>query len=316
MNGDNLPRLSDKEILSRIANPIGSRTLKDLASEKKEAVIIFDDMTRPTQTSRIVTHVLDALRKGGISDDHIRFVDALGAHGANSRIDFAKKMGEQIVEGFPIYNHNPFGNLTEVGETVNGTPVKINSEVMACDLKIGIGCIIPHSMTGFTGGGSIIVPGVASIETICYNHCSVGGECFENISTTGWKPAEGNRARADIDEAARLAGLDFKVDVVVNGEGEISSASAGDFFAQHAEGAKAAKEVYSTDFQGSYDVVVSNTYPRANQAVTGMNLAVQAVKEGGVIVLIVDSPEGQCTHYVYGKFGKKLGGTLWSSPPV
>ena len=31
--------------------------------------------------------------------------------------------------------------------------------------------------------------------------------------------------------------------------------------------------------------------------------------------MIVDSPEGQNAHYLYGKFGKNLGGRLWSRPP-
>jgi hypothetical protein len=33
-------------------------------------------------------------------------------------------------------------------------------------------------------------------------------------------------------------------------------------------------------------------------------------------VLLVNSPEGQNAHYLYGKFGKHLGGKLWARPPA
>ena len=44
---------------------------------------------------------------------------------------------------------------------------------MACDLKIGIGCIVPHAFSGFGGGGKIILPGVSHIDSIAYNHGTV-----------------------------------------------------------------------------------------------------------------------------------------------
>ena len=43
-----------------------------------------------------------------------------------------------------------------------GTPVRINREVMAADLKIGIGCVTAHPNTGFSGGGKI-TPGDIAI---------------------------------------------------------------------------------------------------------------------------------------------------------
>jgi len=315
MNGYDAPRLTDSQIRARLGEAIHSRPLRQLASKKTEVTVIFDDMTRPTQCVRLVPHILNELQSGGISEDRIRFVVALGAHGANNRTDFVKKLGEETVQKFPVYNHNPFGNLTDVGTTKRGTPLQINSEVMACDLKIGIGCIVPHSMAGFTGGGKIILPGVSSMEAICYNHCDIGGECFERISSSGWRGVEGNIIRNDIEEAARLAGLDFKVDVVVNELGEISGLFAGDFVEEWKKGVEIGKRVYSTSCPSNVDVVVANAYLKENQAATAMNIAAETVAEGGAVVLIANAPEGQYTHYAYGKFGKKLGGKLWARPP-
>jgi len=316
MYGYKAPELTNRQIEAAIAKPIHSDTLSKLASRRSEAVILFDDITRPTQCSGIVPHVLAGLAKGGITDDHIRFIAALGAHAANNRVDFVNKIGEDAVRKYRVYNHNPFANLRDLGVTKRGTPVQINEEVMACDLKIGIGCIVPHSMAGFSGGGKIILPGVASVESICHNHCDIGEECFGRVSSTGFGPIENNASRADIDEASKMAGLDFKIDVIINEQGETSGVFAGDPYEEWRKGTEVGKRTYLTDFSAGADVVVANAYLKENQAVAAMNIAARAVRDGGTVVLLVNSPEGQNTHYLYGKFGKHLGGQLWARPPT
>jgi len=314
MSGYNAPRLSDRQILARLTEPICSESLRGLASRRKEVAVIFDDITRPTQCYRIVPHLLSELAKAGISNDHIRFVAALGAHATNNRMDFVRKLGQETVERFPVYNHNPFRNLRDLGATKRGTPVQINAEVMACDLRIGIGSILPHSMAGFGGGGKIMLPGVASIESICHNHCEIGEDCFDKASTA-WKPVEGNASRADIDEASKMAGLDIVIDAIVNEQGEISSIFAGDPIEAWKQGVQVAKRTYLTDSPTGVDVAIANAYLRENQAISAMGIATHAVRDGGTVVLITHAPEGQNAHYLYGKFGKRSGGALWSRPP-
>ncbi|MBA7617727.1 hypothetical protein ES703_77833 [subsurface metagenome] len=48
MKGHDAPHLLDDEIREAFTNPIGTKTIKELAKGKKEVVILFDDMTRPT----------------------------------------------------------------------------------------------------------------------------------------------------------------------------------------------------------------------------------------------------------------------------
>lgn len=315
MPGASRTALSTQPIRKALSNPIGSETISSLAAEREEAVIIFDDMTRPTRAYEIVPFILDELKRGGISDDHIRFVDALGCHGADDRQDFVKKLGEDVVERFPVYNHNPFHNLTEVGETSKGTPVQINAEVMGCDLKIGLGCIVPHPMSGYGGGAKIILPGVTSFETAYYNHGHVlksNPNATSNHPSTGWGKVEKNVMRLDLEEAARLAQLDIKVDVLISGRGETTALFVGDFVKEHREAVKLARRIYETNPLPEADVVVANTYTKANEAGLAMPMALTSVKKGGTVVLIANTPESLITHYLYGKFGKELGGGLYS----
>ena len=171
MNGWNRPALNPEEMKTAVTNPIGMAPLREVARRKKEVVIIFDDMTRVTRTAGIVPFVLEELAEAGIPDERIRFVCALGCHGALTRLDFVKKLGTAIVDRFPVYNHNAFAHCTYVGTTKTyGTRLYLNEEVMQCDLKIAIGLAAPHPATGFGGGGKIILPGVASFESAQHNH--------------------------------------------------------------------------------------------------------------------------------------------------
>ena len=316
MAGQNRPVLSDEEIRGAFANPIGTKTIRKLAEGKEEVVIIFDDMTRPTRVYQLLPFVLEELRLGGISDDHIRFVVASGAHGTWTRIDFAKKLGEDVVDRFPVYNHNPYDFLTELGETSRGTPVSVNSEVAQCDLKIGIGSITPHPMSGFGGGSKIISPGVASIETILHNHHTLGGYGPDESPhpSTGLARIEENIIHLDMDETARMVGLDVKIDAVINLRRDPVGLFVGDFVEEFRKGVDLAKEVYATEPAENMDVVVANAYSKANEAVIAVLIGMFSVKGGGDLVIVANAPDGQVTHYLYGKFGKKIGGRAYIPP--
>ena len=81
-------------------------------------------------------------------------------------------MGERIIREYAVFNHNPYDNCAEVGFTPNGIRVSLNREFLSCDLKIAIGGVVPHPLNGFGGGGKIIMPGIASAETINGTHAT------------------------------------------------------------------------------------------------------------------------------------------------
>ena len=322
MRGHHRPPLSEQGFREAFANPIGTKSIRELARGKSEVAILFDDMSRPTRVAEIVPYVLEELGAAGVKDDSIRFITALGTHGALTRVDFAKKLGEAVLGRFPVYNHNPYENCTFLGNTSSGTPLAVNSEFMGCDLKIGIGSILPHPLTGFNGGGKIILPGVAAIDSIAYNHGTLTAEAMvrgEDIGTWIGKFEE-NELRLDTAEAARMAGLDIKIDAVINGRGETTALFVGDPTSAHIEGVKLAREVYATQPIEGQDIAVLNTYSKGSEAFLALPLSSRLLQGGaGDLVLIANAPEGQVTHYLAGSFGKKTGGRLWlpraSLPP-
>ena len=303
--GFDKPGLSAAQVRERIERPVAGPALGDLAAGKKQAVIVFDDMTRPTPVKEIAPAILEILRSAGMRKDQIRFIWALGTHAAYDMINARKKLGGEIVENYAVYNHDPFQNTVRVGRTPTGVELWFNREFMACDLKIGIGCITPHVHVGYGGGAKIALPGVAGIETINQFH----NQLYRDRARTGLGNFEKNIMREECDAAGDLVGLNFKVDCLLNRRGQITGLYAGSFQATHAAGAEEGKEHYGIPHAAGYDLVVANSYAKANESAIAALLGLMLIRpKEGTLVLVSDAPEGQVPHYVMRAWGSDYGG--------
>lgn len=312
MQGHSTPQVTPEQIKAALDNPIGSPRLRELAQGKNEVVIIFDDMSRPTRTDLLAPYVLEELAVAGIADDAIRFVCALGSHGAHTYQDFASKLGSSILDRYPVYNHNPYENCTYVAETSRGTKLNINAEVISCDLKIAIGSVIPHPQAGYGGGGKIILPGVSSIDTIeALHRIDIDARREGRGSTVGPGRYQENPMLQECLEAAKIVGLDFKIDTVINGRGQPCAVFAGDTEAEYYQAVKYAEPHYATKTVSGAEVVVVNNYCKGNEAIVGFGVGMRLLMEkGGDLVLLADFPTGQVVHYLLGSFGKRTRGRL------
>jgi len=306
------PGLTHDQIKEKVDHPIEGPGLGDLAEGKKQAVIVFDDMTRPTPVKDVAPFILESLHRAGMEKDQIRFIWSLGSHGAYDMINARKKLGDEIVENYAVYNHDPFQNTVSAGRTPTGVELRFNREFMACDLKIGIGCITPHVHVGFGGGAKIILPGVAGIESISQFH----NQQHRDRKRTGLGIFENNIMRAECDAAGDAVGLNFKVDCLVNRRGRITNLYAGAFRATHIAGAEEGKEHYGISPAGGYDLVICNAFAKANESAIALGLGLMLMNRGeGTAVLISDAPEGQVPHYLMRAWGSDYGGRHYTPRP-
>jgi nickel-dependent lactate racemase len=303
MAGHDAKALHGGEIAERLGQPVGTPSLSELARGKKRCAIVFDDMTRPTKTYQMLPAVLSELRAGGIEDENIVFVMASGAHSGRMLSDFQMKLGAEVPEKYLVFNHNPYENLVELGETSNGTSVHINREVMGCDLKVTIGASMPHFGYGFGGGSKMILPGIAGIDSITHNHRIREG--------TGPGSVDENVRRLDSEEAARMAGVDFVVNALLNGRCDVSDLVCGDVVQAHREVVRRGRKHYVTKVWHGADVVIGNGYPMANEGYKAFRIAEESVRDGGDIVFLLYTPEGCRVHYYNGRFGTDYGGRGW-----
>jgi nickel-dependent lactate racemase len=115
-----------------------------------------------------------------------------------------------------------------------------------------------------------------------------------------------NIVRGQIDESAKLMGLDFIINVVQDLEGNVVGLYCGDFIEAHKVGCEKAKDVFGVDIPKA-DIVLTDSYPadiELWQAAKGIYSSDLVVKDGGVIILVTPCPEGVAvSHPEIEKFG-------------
>jgi nickel-dependent lactate racemase len=320
MAGCDKAPLSASDFRSALQKPLGAPTMREIAKGKKEVAIIFDDYARGSKWSEISTVILEELAAAGIPDESIRFICGLGAHSPANRTDFVRKLSEDIVSRYMVVNHNAFVGNQYVGTTKTwGTKIEANGELMHCDLKIALGVTTPHPIAGFGGGSKAIVPGVVSYQTIVDNHANSFKAAFAAMKESqqkGTPPTIGlgvygetHPVTDDSDEAARMVGLDFAVNTLVNKKGEHCSVYAGQFHEVHQAAIAEAKTHYATEMPADADIVIANAFYKANENLIAISVTPSALKHsGGDVVLVNNCPEGQVPHYYAGPWGKFLQG--------
>jgi nickel-dependent lactate racemase len=281
-------------MLDAIRKPIGARQLRDLAAGKKSAVITFDDLTRPTPTSVVAPLVIEELLAAGVPEERIFFMGSYGTHRNLEQDEVARKLGKELLQRFAWVNHNTWDNLKEIGTTKHGNVVKINRSFAAADLRITISGVKIHAFAGYGGGSKAILPGVTGIDTVDYNHVTVMKTMTR--PPAGVVPMFKNEVRLDMDEAARLANVDFSVQILYNGKRQVTHIFAGDIIDAHRAACRTAVQHYQTKAVAGPDIVVCNTYPQTTQG--GRYKWASTVREGGTCVLILQHPQGlSAMHY-------------------
>lgn len=299
--------ISKKEIENSINNPIGTPPLEEIAGGKQNAVIVVEDISRPTSMETILNIIIAKLNSVGIKDDKITLIYALGSHRPLDRRDSIKKVGLSIVDRINIENHHPYENLIHMGESQMGTPIYLNKTYHDADLKIAVGTVVPHPLAGYGGGAKIILPGISGIETLYANHVagvkgSSGGIGFVT------------KLRKDIEDVCKKVGLDFSVNIVSTMRRGIAGIFAGHFIDAHRKAMELAKDVYSTELPSNLDLDIGffNLYPEDMelfQAIKGFNFIFSSknfLKRNSAIIFLTAASEGRGFHSLQGETGAKL----------
>lgn len=288
---DDIPPLDGTAIRDRIAHPLGTKRLFELASERKRAVILVDDITRPTPAADLLPPILSELERGGIGPDSTTIVIAGGAHHKASPEEICKKVGERVAREYRVVPHDPECNLVFLGKTILGTPVYVNRIVAESDLRVGVGSICPHEWSGFSGGAKIFAPGVCGTSTIRHLHDYFRGARFPG-------QAADSEIRREIAAVGALMGPDFIVDVVLNHRRETAELVAGDVLLAYRKGAEAASVLYGANAPGNADVVVADAYPFdvSLHYVCRAFHPFSAARRGATKVLVAGCPQGKGYH--------------------
>jgi len=248
------PPLSDTQISERLESPVGQPPIRELCTETTRPLIIVDDLNRPTPASRVLPLLVRQFTDAGIPTRNITILIGSGTHAPPSTEAAAKKVGADLMRSCRVRIHDCNRNLVNVGRTSFGTPVLVSREVAASDLLIAVGGLYPNYTAGFGGGSKAVlgVLGFRSIAALHFGHPSTG---------RGAQPPE-NSFRRDLDEIARLLGLETGVFVVVDADRQIVDLACGDVHALYARRLASTKEAFRAPRPDpGVRLVISNAYP-------------------------------------------------------
>ncbi|TYP57454.1 nickel-dependent lactate racemase [Thermosediminibacter litoriperuensis] len=299
-----VPAVPDEKeaVVEAVRNPTGSPPLSELVKKGDSVVVIASDITRNVRNPVVIPTILEELRESGIPYEDITVVVATGTHRGHTRQELEFMFGREVLERVRVVDHNcrDRESLVYLGVTSRGTPVWVNRLVAEADKVIITGGIVYHSMAGFGGGRKAVCPGVSGYETIQYNHKLMLNPLDRG---GGLNPCVGpgrvcdNPMAQDMAEIAAMVNPTFMVNVILNGEGKIARVVAGDYREAFEEGCREAREFFSLEVEIPADALFLSCggFPRdidLYQATKAVENCQGVLKDGGVIVLLAECPEG------------------------
>ncbi len=296
------------EVERALNEPLGSKKLSEIVKPEHKVAIVVDDATRPAPSDILVLSLLKELNTAGVKDENITVIFACGTHRAVKQEEAVNLLSQEVLSRVKTVSHDfKAQDLVHVGTTQkHGTKVLLNRVFVEADVRILTGDVCLHYYAGYGGGRKSVLPGVSGEETIKHNHAML----LDANAKTGM--LDGNPVHEDMVEAAKLAKVDFVLNVVTNSKGEVVKAFAGDLEQAFNEGVKLVDEMYRVTVDRRADIVVVSSGGNPAdlnlfQAYKSVDNALEVVKRGGVIVLVAECPEGHGNQVFYDwmiKFGE------------
>jgi nickel-dependent lactate racemase len=288
------------EVERALSEPIGTKRLSEIAHADSKVAVVVDDMTRHSPTPLMLPPVLAELNVAGVKDENITVIFGSGTHRAVKPEEAARIIGEETLIRVKTVSHDcKAQDLVYVGTTkTHGNKVLLNRVFAEADVKVLLGDVGFHYYAGYGGGRKSVMPAISCEETIKHNHVML----LNANARTG--VLEGNPVHEDMTEAARLAKVDFILNIVANSRGEIVKAFAGDLEQAFIEAVKLVDEMYRVTVDRRADIVVVSPggYPadlNLYQAYKALDNALEVVKRNGIIILVAECPEGHGNQVFY-----------------
>jgi nickel-dependent lactate racemase len=271
-------------ITQSLRSPIGSSPLQECLHPGDKVALIVTDNTRACPDDQLLPPILAEI-EARVPRDSITIIVALGLHAPMSKDQLIKKLGHPIIDQYNVINHDA-KDTVELGVTSRGIPISINRKVVEADFRLSTGFIEPHFFAGYSGGRKSIFPGVSGHKSIQINH---GFDMVAHqLSRAGI--LEGNPIHEDMVEQAKIAKLNFIVNVLLNERKEITHVVAGDPFVAHERGCEIERGIVSIGVDHRFDIVITTNSGAPldldfYQTCKGIENASRIARRGGIIII-------------------------------
>ncbi len=268
--------------------PIASASLSELAKNSKTAVVVVSDNTRPVPykgPDGILPPIIETLKKSSV--EHITVIIACGTHREMAEKEIKNMLGDCVfAEGLKIINHiaTDKSALRSIGSTDRSGEVFVNRHYLDAELKILTGLVEPHFMAGFSGGRKALCPGICD-QDVTYGLHSASILTDPNSTSL---ILDGNPCHEESLRIAKMAGVDFIINVTIDSQKRLTGVFCGDLEKTHQAAVDHLRTYAAIELSRSYDMVITqagdvgiNHYQCAKTAFE----ASRAVKDAGCIVL-------------------------------
>jgi nickel-dependent lactate racemase len=275
----------DKLIEDALENPIGFDSYDEFAENADRLLVIVNDATRPTPTSKILRYLLPVLS----SHPDVKFLVATGVHRAPTEEECRFIFGDTY-EAFRrrVYTHDARKDedMTYLGKSKNGTEMYINKLVPEYGNILVIGSVEPHYFAGYTGGRKSFLPGVASYKTIEMNHRLALSDDACSLAL------DGNPVHEDMVDAMNvLKDLNvFSIQTVLTGDHKLYAVTTGDLHKSFDAAIEYSNQVFCVPLKERGNIVVTAApYPMdidLYQSQKALDNGKLALADDGVIILV------------------------------
>jgi hypothetical protein len=275
--------------------------VQEQVSARARVSIAIDDLTRPSPLGLALQAIVTGLLDAGVPKSQIDLVMATGAHRRPGADEVRAKIGDWIAERFEVRFHDAAGELSDSGIRIGKIPLRIDGPFLEADFRIGVGSVIPNPFAGFSGGGKIVVLGLASLDTLVWLHKLAMMGFAGGIGAT-----EGNRIRREMERVAEELPLHFGVSCLVDSTRYIREVHFGEPTEAHRLACDSARQAYATPMTGTFDVLFCNAYPKDGEFLQVENAysplrtgGLKHLAEGGAVILMAACHRGRGHHGLF-----------------
>lgn len=275
----------NKTIENALNSPIGKEPFEKFVTHSDKLLVIVNDATRPTPTSKI----LECLHPLLSSHPNVKFLIATGVHRSPTKDEYRFIFGktyDEYKDRIYVHDSRKDEDMEYLGKSKNGTKMYINKLVSETGNVLVVGSVEPHYFAGYTGGRKSFLPGVASYKTIEMNHKLALSDKACSLAL------KGNPVHEDMVDAMNvLNGINvFSIQTVLTSDHKLYAVTAGDLHKSFDAAIKYSNEVFCVPLKKKGNIVITVApYPMdidLYQSQKALDNGKLALKKNGIIILV------------------------------
>ncbi len=281
-------------VLEALRNPRQGKRLGQIVDRKDRVSLVLEDPKDLLPIKLLFLPVLSELESSGIEKENTSIIVSWTDRGSHGDSEIRKKIREQIDERIGVVFHDPTrSSVVQLESTSSGTNVEINDVYAESDIRIVLGEARFDNITGYTGLGTAIVPGLASSRTI---H-EILSSALKREEECRRGDIEKNPFSQEIVESSEIAGVDFSLITVLDQRNEIAGVFGGSLRESFLDARRLVDQIWKSPIDDLADIVIVSAGGSAfdshfHKALDSIDAATLAVQNKGAIILVAECREG------------------------